>query len=106
MQVKSIAECSHGAFCSTFDMHQDTTGFQAFVLSILELSLKTGFTLFQISAVSVMLGSETARCAVMRWTGGGGDVVAPLQTALTLLPRKPVKEHIEWKQIEIAANTK
>ena len=53
-----------------------------------------------------MLGSETARCAVMRWTGGGGDVVAPLQTALTLLPRKPVKEHIEWKQIEIAANTK
>ena len=53
-----------------------------------------------------MLGSETARCAVMRWSGGGGDVVAPLQTALTLLPRKPIKEHIDWDQIEIAASTK
>lgn len=60
----------------------------------------------QISAVSVVLGSETDRCAVMRWSGGGGDVVTPLQTALTLLPRKPVKEHIDWDQIEIAATTK
>ena len=62
---------------------------------------------FQITAVSVVLGSETDRCAVMRWSGGGGDVVTPGQTALTLLPRKPMKEeHIEWDQIEIAAATK
>ena len=24
MQVKGIAECSHGAFCSTFDLHEAT----------------------------------------------------------------------------------
>ena len=57
--------------------------------------------------MSVVLGSETDRCAVMRWSGGGGDMVTPGQTALTLLPRKPMKDdHIEWDQIEIAPTTK
>lgn len=53
-----------------------------------------------------MMGSETARCAVMTWVGAGGDAVAPIQTALTLLPRKPGKNSIEWDQIEIDAVTK
>ena len=36
MQLKSIAECSHGAFCSTFDLHLGMTlhGLKTFVSSI------------------------------------------------------------------------
>lgn len=78
---------------------------RCYKFSFLPLQEDVG-TELEISAVSVVLGSETARCAVMRWSGGGGDVVAPLQTALTLLPRKPIKEHIDWDQIEIAATSK
>ena len=45
MQVKSNAECSHGAFCSTFDLHSDTKWLSdlCFVY-IFEWPLKTGFT--------------------------------------------------------------
>ena len=48
MQVESIAECSLGAFCNTFDMHHanigldKTNNFMPFV----EWPLKTGFTVY------------------------------------------------------------
>ena len=41
MQVTSIAECSHGAFCSTFDQH----------LGLPRLHVKT--TPFRVSAINV-----------------------------------------------------
>ena len=48
MQVKSIAECSNGAFCNT--IHSTFIKlpfvFKTFVLSIFEWPLKTGFTVF------------------------------------------------------------
>ena len=44
MQVKSIAECSKGAFCYTFDFIKLPFVFKTFVLSILEWPLKTDFT--------------------------------------------------------------
>ena len=53
-----------------------------------------------------MLGSETARCGVMTWVGGGGDAVTPVQTALTLLQKKQIKDTIEWDQIEIDSCTR
>ena len=45
MHVKSIAECSFGAFCSTFDLHYDIKWPSDIVLSIFEWPLKTSLTL-------------------------------------------------------------
>ena len=44
MQVKSIAECSHGAFCNTSTFIKLPFVIKTFVLSIFEWPLKTGFT--------------------------------------------------------------
>lgn len=60
----------------------------------------------EITGVCVVMGSETARCAVMTWVGAGGDAVTPIQTALTLLPRKQNKHSIDWDQIDIDPSTK
>ena len=38
IQVESIAECSLGAFCNTFDLY--------YAMSFFEWPLKTGFTLY------------------------------------------------------------
>lgn len=55
----------------------------------------------------MVLGSETARCGVMTWVGAGGDAVTPVQTALSLLPKKQTKgAALDWDQIEIDASTK
>ena len=44
MQVKSIAECSGGAFCNTLDLHKLPSVFKIFILSFFEWPLKTGLT--------------------------------------------------------------
>ena len=46
MQVNINTECSREAFCSTFDLHKDPSGFKAFVLSIFEWPLKTCLTVY------------------------------------------------------------
>ena len=48
MQVESIAECSLGAFCNTFDMHYVKNGLDKTnnYLSFVEWPLKTGFTVY------------------------------------------------------------
>ena len=54
MQVKSIAECSRGAFCSTFDLHY---GFKTYVLSIFDWLL----ILERFHCLSLFVKSERAR---------------------------------------------
>ena len=45
MQVKSIAECSKGAFCNTFDLHYATICLSDLCFFyIINWLLKTGFT--------------------------------------------------------------
>ena len=44
MQVESIAECSLGAFCNTFDLHYAIIGLDNW--SFVEWPLKTGFTVY------------------------------------------------------------
>ena len=45
MKVKSIEECSLGAFCNTFDLHYAIIGLEnQFWSSFSEWPLKTGFT--------------------------------------------------------------
>ena len=43
MQMESIAECSLGAFCNTFDLHLAIIGLENHFL-VFEWSVKTGFT--------------------------------------------------------------
>ena len=57
MQVKSIAECSKGAFCNTFDLHLATVSLEIFVLSIFEWPLKTSFTVYTIQIQELTLFS-------------------------------------------------
>ena len=58
MQVESIAECSGGAFCNTFDLHQAIIGFEniflGLLLSVPLLAFKTGFTVL----ITMSLGPE------------------------------------------------
>ena len=45
MKVESIAECSLGAFCNTFDLHQAIIGLENPLFGLpFEWPLKTGFT--------------------------------------------------------------
>ena len=46
MKVVSIAECSLGAFCNTFDLHEVIIDLEPKFFVFLEWSLKTGFTVF------------------------------------------------------------
>ena len=49
MQVESIAECSLGAFCNTFDLHYAIIGLEKINNSLSffsEWPLKTGFTVY------------------------------------------------------------
>ena len=48
MQVKRIAECSLGAFCNTFDLHNVIIGLDKTnnFLSFVEWPLKTGLTVY------------------------------------------------------------
>ena len=48
MQVESIAECSLGAFCNTFDLHYMIIGLEKTnnFLYVFEWPLKTGFTVY------------------------------------------------------------
>ena len=47
MKVESIAECSLGAFCNTFDLHLAIIGLEnQFLVFFLSGRLKTGFTVF------------------------------------------------------------
>ena len=50
MQVKSIAECSNGSILQYFRPSLSYRVIKIFVLSIFEWPLKTGFTIFIISA--------------------------------------------------------
>ena len=44
MKVKGIAECSLGAFCNTFDLHEAIICLEKQFLSSFKWPLKTGFT--------------------------------------------------------------
>ena len=44
VQVKSIAECSSGAFCYTFYLHQAIIGLEKIFLGLFLWPLKTGFS--------------------------------------------------------------
>ena len=46
MKVESIAECSLGVFCNTFDLHKAIIGLETNFCLLFEWQLKTGFTVY------------------------------------------------------------
>ena len=50
MKVESIAECSIGAFCYTFDLHYAIIGLKTIFGLLFEWPLKTGFTVVCLTA--------------------------------------------------------
>ena len=62
MKVESIAECSLGAFCNTFDLYLAIIGLEKQVLVFFGWPLKTGFTVFVAKQASSSLSqSETLK---------------------------------------------
>ena len=60
MKVESIAECSFGAFCNTFDLHLAIIGLENQFLGLLiEWPLKTGFTVLSLSSAAPLGGTCT-----------------------------------------------
>ena len=57
MEVESIAECSLGAFCITFDLHLAIIGLENQYLVLFEWPLKTGFTVSLHSCPKAFCGS-------------------------------------------------
>ena len=56
MKVKSIAECSRGAFCNTFKLHQATIFDYDLYFVNFKWPLKTGFTAFlKVEEADVLL---------------------------------------------------
>ena len=55
MQVESIAECSRGAFCNTFDLHYAIIGLDKTnnFLSFVGWPLKTGFTTIKFNGYPI-----------------------------------------------------
>ena len=62
MQGKSIAECSHGAFCSTLTCIKLPHGLKTLVLSIFEWPLKTGFTVQALKKLDESKGLLEPAC--------------------------------------------
>ncbi|KAJ8312208.1 hypothetical protein KUTeg_009581 [Tegillarca granosa] len=61
----------------------------------------------EISTIVLEFGSESGKRCMLRWMGGGGDAVVPLQTAQSLLPKKPVTtDHIDWESVDIKSSTR
>ena len=55
MKAESIAECSLGAFCNTFDLHKAMIGLKKTIFGLLvEWPLKTGFTVHS-STIFILL---------------------------------------------------
>ena len=66
IQVESIAECSLGAFCNTFDLHKVIIGHEnQFWVVFFEWPLKTGFTvllhLLLYNCINISLLQEKIR---------------------------------------------
>lgn len=63
----------------------------------------------EITSIDLVLGSETGRCVILNWRGGGGDAASPqeaLQAARSFKrrPRLPDNE-VFWDSITIQAST-
>uniref|UniRef100_A0A9L0RTM5 Trafficking protein particle complex subunit 11 n=1 Tax=Equus caballus TaxID=9796 RepID=A0A9L0RTM5_HORSE len=63
----------------------------------------------EITSVDLVLGSETGRCVVLNWQGGGGDAASPqeaLQASRSFKrrPKLPASE-LHWDSIVIQAST-
>ncbi|XP_069136567.1 trafficking protein particle complex subunit 11-like [Argopecten irradians] len=65
-------------------------------------------TLLEISSLVLELGSESGRCAMLQWMGAGGPAVSPVQTAQSLLPRKPAEpgSPIDWNAVDVQGSTR
>jgi hypothetical protein len=66
-------------------------------------------SLFQITAVDLVLGSETGRCVVLSWQGGGGDAASSqeaLQASRSFKRRPKLPDNeIHWDSVIIQAST-
>ncbi|KAM8938658.1 trafficking protein particle complex subunit 11 [Pelodytes ibericus] len=63
----------------------------------------------EITSVDLILGSETGRCVILNWRGGGGDAASVQEAVLAArsFKRRPkLPDHdVHWDSITIQANT-
>nr|XP_033799055.1 trafficking protein particle complex subunit 11 [Geotrypetes seraphini] len=63
----------------------------------------------EITSVELVLGSETGRCMILNWRGGGGDAASPqeaLQAARSFKRRPKLPENeVCWDSVTIQAST-
>ncbi|KAJ1215559.1 hypothetical protein NDU88_003167 [Pleurodeles waltl] len=63
----------------------------------------------EITSVDLILGSETGRCVILNWRGGGGDAASPqeaLQAARSFKRRPKLPDNeVFWDSITIQAST-
>lgn len=65
-------------------------------------------TQLEVTSLVLELGSDAGRCAMLQWIGGGGPAVSPVQTAQSLLPRKPttLDGAVDWDAVDVRSVTR
>ena len=71
------------------------------------LPLLKSIIFFQINYVALELGLESARCAILHWTGGGGDAVPP-PVCQQMNPPRPTDDQdpSDWQFIDVNSTAK
>ena len=56
---------------------------------------------FQVAAVALELGSSQTRCAVLRWSGGGGDVTSTTNSYVNYSAKSADEEDLtDWEMLQ------
>ena len=59
--------------------------------------------LFQVTAIALELGSSQTRCAILRWSGGGGDVASTTNNFVNYSTKTADEEDlIDWESLQTA----
>ena len=76
---------------------------------IFDVSLSTPFWLccFQVTSIALELGSRESRCAVLVWSGGGGEAATSKTSFVSYGLKSPSKEdQFEWDDLQIVSKIK
>jgi hypothetical protein len=61
----------------------------------------------QINSIFLEFGLESGCLGKLKWIGGGGDAVTPLQTALSILPKDINRQNpSDWDNIDVKSAIK
>ena len=62
-----------------------------------------------MTSIALEMGTDSSRCAILHWIGGGGDAVAPSNAQqMSCKPRQPLQivDDMDWEEIQVIPVTR